>query len=70
MKNLAISTNPFAVVMLLAGWSLLASCQTYRYGYWGKLPVSGTHVPFEKDLVTRVMQISDPLVIQELLKQK
>lgn len=57
MKNLPVSTNPFVVVMLLAGLSLLASCQTYRYGYWGKLPVSGTHVSFEKDSVTRVMQI-------------
>lgn len=44
MKYHYKSTTRILAILLLAGW-FLSSCQTYQYGYWGKLPESA-HVDF------------------------
>lgn len=56
MKNQATPINPIIATLAMAGLFLLGSCQTYKYGYWGKLPVSDSVVAFEKDSAIRIMQ--------------
>jgi len=56
MKNQAVSINPIIASLLLAGLFLLGSCQTYKYGYWGKLPASDTITALGKDSAIRIMQ--------------
>lgn len=41
--------------MLLSGLFLLGSCQTYKYGYWGKLPDSGIITALGKDTATQIL---------------
>ncbi|MDP3643051.1 MAG: YiiX/YebB-like N1pC/P60 family cysteine hydrolase [Bacteroidota bacterium] len=51
-----MSTNPIIAVLLLAGLFLLGSCQTYKYGYWGKLPNSVIDVTWGRDSAKSVIQ--------------
>jgi len=54
MKNQAASINLILSSVLLAGLFLLGSCQTFKYGYWGKLPDSGTTL--QKDSANQILQ--------------
>lgn len=41
MKNHSASASQIVLFSLLIGFCFLSSCQTYQYGYWGKLPNAG-----------------------------
>jgi hypothetical protein len=41
--------------MFLCGLFLLGSCQTYKYGYWGKLPDSETITALGNDSATQIL---------------
>ena len=56
MKNQAVSINPIIASLLIAALFLLGSCQTYKHGYWGKLPTSDTITALGKDSAIRIMQ--------------
>lgn len=56
MKNQTATISRILSTLLLAGLFLLGSCQTYKYGYWGKLPSSDSVAAFEKDSAIRIMQ--------------
>jgi len=56
MKNRFGSINPIAALLVVAAMFLLGSCQTYKYGYWGKLSDLGSNPALEKDSAEKIVQ--------------
>jgi len=59
VKNHYPSTTRILVIIFLTGYFILSSCQTYKYGYWGKLPVSESIPKLEKDSALRILKSLD-----------
>lgn len=56
MKDHSASVHRFYYYILLAGLFLLTSCQTYKFGFWGKLPDSGTSQYLDNDSARKTLQ--------------
>jgi hypothetical protein len=57
MKNQKSLINPIRLFLLCNLVFLLGSCQSYRYGYWGKLDDSGSSSVFKSDSAKQVLEI-------------
>ena len=58
MENQKSFLIPIRLLLMLSLLFLLGSCQTYKYGYWGKLSDSGSSQVFKTDSAKQIFEIA------------